>query len=292
MLEQENRRETRSMNDRASGSMSKSSKSVDHNYNLSNPSSRAPLPDYNKCHGCKKTYEKNQKKIQCGFCEFDYCMHCSVLNRSTFEALSGCEAASWYCPHCVHAIPGVKKLLVRVGNVENKCDDLNERVQTLENKDEVSADSVKGLLQEEMLEMKEIEGRRLNMICLNLQESRKSDLNERKEEDLELINNLMQNRMDLDPDEIKVNKLIRLGRRAVSKDGVIKSRPLRFTVELFEHKRIILKANSLLRSSDDSIFSNVYFTPDLTKNQRKIAFKLTVERRLREEKGEQNLKIT
>ena len=42
MFEQENRRETRSMNDKASASMSKSSKSVDHNYNLSNPSSRAP----------------------------------------------------------------------------------------------------------------------------------------------------------------------------------------------------------------------------------------------------------
>ena len=47
-----------------------------------------------------------------------------------------------------------------------------------------------------------------------------------------------------------------------------------------------------MRSSDDSIFSNVYFTPDLTKNQRKIAFELRVERRLREEKGEQNLKIS
>ena len=70
------------------------------------------------------------------------------------------------------------------------------------------------------------------------------------------------------------------------------SRPLRFTVELFEHKRDILKANSLLRTSGDSTFSNVYFTPDLTKNQLKIAYELRVERRLREGKGEQNLKIS
>ena len=165
-------------------------------------------------------------------------------------------------------------------------------MQTHENKDEISADSVKAQIQEEMLETKEIENRRLNMICLNLPESRKSDLNERKEEDLELLHKLMQNRMDLDPGVIKVNKLIRLGRRAVSEEGVIKSRPLSFSVELFEHKRDILKANSLLRTSGDSIFSNVYFTPDLTKNQRKIAHQLRVERRLREEKGEQNLKIS
>ena len=114
--------------------------------------------------------------------------------------------------------------------MENKYEDLNERVQTLENKDEISTDCVKAQIQKEMLETKEIESRRLNMICLNLPESRKSDLNERKEEDLELLHNLMQNRMDLDPGEIKVNKLIRLGQRAISEEGVIKSRPLRFTV--------------------------------------------------------------
>ena len=74
--------------------------------------------------------------------------------------------------------------------MENKCEDLNERVQTLENRDEISADCVKAQIQEEMLEMKEIESRRLNMVCLNLPESRKSDLNERKEEDLELLHNL------------------------------------------------------------------------------------------------------
>ena len=57
--------------------------------------------------------------------------------------------------------------------MEDKCESLDERVQSLENKEEVSADSVKSLLQEEILELKEIESRRLNMICLNLPESRK-----------------------------------------------------------------------------------------------------------------------
>ena len=65
--------------------------------------------------------------------------------------------------------------------------------------------------------------------------------------------------MDLDPGEIKVNKLVRLGRRAVSEEGVIKSRPLRFSIELFKHKRDILKAKSLLRSSGDSVFFKCIF---------------------------------
>ena len=85
---------------------------------------------------------------------------------------------------------------------------------------------------------------------------------------------------------------MRLG-RSDSKNGTIKCRPLRFTVNNFEHKRQILKASSLLRNSpSDDVFSNVYFTPDLTKNQRKVAYELRVERRSREEKGEDNLKIS
>ena len=102
--------------------------------------------------------------------------------------------------------------------------------------------------------------------------------------------------MNLDPEVIKVNKLlsvVRLGKREIRADGTVnKCRPLRFTLEMFDHKRQILKANSLLRSCTDVIFNNIYFTPDLTKNQRKQAFELRSERRKREEKGETNLKIS
>ena len=163
---------------------------------------------------------------------------------------------------------------------------------TLENNDQVSSVKVKNIVQEEVAELKEIESRRLNMICLNLPESKKIDLSERKQEDNELLVNLLQNRMEVDTDEITIDKLVRLG-RSDSKNGAIKCRPLRFTVNNFEHKRQILKASSLLRNSPtDDVFSNVYFTPDLTKNQRKVAYELRVERRSREENGEDNLKIS
>ena len=89
--------------------------------------------------------------------------------------------------------------------------------------------------------------------------------------------------MDLDQDIIVVNKLVKLGRREISPNGPIKCRPMRFTVDLFDHKRQILKANSLLRNCEEDIFSNIYFTPDLTKNQRKQAYELRSERRSREQ---------
>ena len=103
---------------------------------------------------------------------------------------------------------------------------------------------------------------------------------------------MLENKINLEPFVITVNKLVRIGRREINSDGTVKCRLLRFTVDVFDQKRQILKANSLLRSCENDIFSTIYFTPDLTKIQRKRAFDLRTERRLREEKGERNLKIS
>ena len=272
---------------------------VDHSYmkmsdksKPSTPAQKSQQSLFEKCNSCVKPFEKQQKKIRCGFCELPYCNHCSSLTRSVFEALTSCDNASWYCNHCVHAVPGVQKLLIRVGNVEEKCESLNKRVESLESKTCVSPEIVKDLISEEFTELKEIESRKLNLICLNLPESNRAETVARQQEDVDFLVNLLENKMNLDPDDIKVNKLVRLGRREMNSDGTVKCRPLRFTIDVFNHKRQILTANSLLRSCDDDIFGNIYFTPDLTKTQRKKAYELRTERRLREERGERNLKIS
>ena len=94
-----------------------------------------------------------------------YCNVCSGLNRNAFDALSTCVNASWYCTHCAHAVPGVQKLLIRVGNVEQKYEELNTRVESLVSRDSSSSENVKEMILEEMAELKDIEGRRLNIIC-------------------------------------------------------------------------------------------------------------------------------
>ena len=53
-----------------------------------------------------------------------------------------------------------------------------------------------------------------------------------------------------------------------------------------------MRSNSKLRNSANAVYTNIYFTPDLTKNQRKQAYELRVERRSREENGETDLKIS
>ena len=65
----------------------------------------------------------------------------------------------------------------------------------------------------------------------------------------------MQNRMDLDPGVMKVNKLIRLGRRAVSEEGVIKSRPSDFQLSYLNTNGTYKRQTVCkLRTSGDSIF--------------------------------------
>ena len=86
---------------------------------------------------------------------------------------------------------------------------------------------------------------------------------------------------------------MRLGKRSEIMNQSIKCRPLRFSLRSFQVKRELLKASMALRETYDEIFSNIYFTLDLTKCQRAEAFKLREERRCRtNELYESNLKIS
>ena len=58
-----------------------------------------------------------------------------------------------------------------------------------------------------------------------------------------------------------------------------KFRPLRFSVNNLQTKGKLLKASIALRLCEDELFSNIYFTPDLTQKQREEAFQLREEKR-------------
>ena len=270
---------------------------ADHTYMKLTEGTKQPTPlklqnMTDKCNNCVKSFTRHSKRITCGFCELPYCCQCSNLTKNAFEALAVCDTATWYCSHCINAVPGVKKLLFRLGNVEEMCESIDKRVKSLESKDYVTVSKVKDLVHDEMSEIKEIESRKLNLICLNLPESNGTDNSARQQEDHDFLRNLMETKMNLDPELITVHNVVRLGKREIRPDGTAKCRPIRFKVDMFDYKRQILKSNTLLRNCADEIFSNIYFTPDLTKNQRKEAFDLRTERRKREEKGERNLKIS
>ena len=68
--------------------------------------------------------------------------------------------------------------------------------------------------------------------------------------------------------------MFRLGAAPRDRD---KSRPVRFTVKDLDSKKRVLDSTKNLKNVVG--YSNVYFTPDLTRNQRKIAFELRQEKK-------------
>ena len=118
---------------------------------------------------------------------------------------------------------------------------------------------MKYLIREEVAELKEIESRKLNLICLNLPESNRTETVARQlpgNKKMEISVSICK-KTELIPDDIKVNKLVRLGRIELNSDGTVKCRSLRFLVDTFDYKGQILTANSLLRSCDDDLFGSI-----------------------------------
>ena len=111
--------------------------------------------------------------------------------------------------------------------------------------------------------------------------------------DLEKINLLLDGPLKLDRDDCQVQEPVRLGTYKIAKPNEPqKPRPIKFTVKNFESKNKILKANAELRKETGDL-KNIYFTPDLTKTQRKEAFLLR--EKLRYQKNvlnKKNLKIS
>ena len=93
----------------------------------------------------------------------------------------------------------MQEVLIRLGNVEERCESLHQRVESLESKEYVSADKVNDMVHEEMSEAKEIESRRLNVIFLNMPESRKPDNSDRLVEDQDFLKKPYGNKDELGP---------------------------------------------------------------------------------------------
>ena len=79
--------------------------------------------------------------------------------------------------------------------------------------------------------MREIEGRRLNLMVFNLSESKMKDVKDRQLEDAEFLQNLLEQNMNLDLSDLEVVKPVRVGRRELVNGEVKIVRPMRITVK-------------------------------------------------------------
>ena len=261
-------------------------------------------PETAPCYSCKKLLPKSSEGVCCNFCEHWYCVKCSHLKKVVYQALKGSpDSLMLFCQSCLTAFPGVKKVMVQLGSLEDKYEKLDERVKNLETRPK-PIDNISDIVRDEVKELQDIEMRRLHMVCFNLPESENLDPDERKHEDKERLKSLIDNDMKLSDKNIIVENPIRLGKKMYvddpqsnvgssnhsSKKG---NRPLRFKVDKFEDKRLILQANAELKNSDDNNLSKIFVTPDQRRRQREESFKLREELPYRKLVGkEKNLKIS
>ena len=214
----------------------------------------------------------------CKLCECNYCRPClKIEKKQCLMVFSQCLVSLGFFDKC-QSVPGVHKMLVRIGNVEERQDQLEERVSKIE-KDQMTNESVKEILQKELEEIKEIEGRKMNIVVLIFR-SKREDIQYSQSENKNFLVSLFETKLDHPVSPSEIIKPVRLGTWKES-NGTLKCRPLRFTVSNLEMKRQLLKASMALIKSEDDLFSNIDLTPDLTQKQREEAFKLREQKRYR-----------
>ena len=137
------------------------------------------------CHGCKKKISKNGNGVCCNFCEHWYCLTCSKLKKVVYQALKESpDSLMWFCISCITTFPGVKKMMVKVTSLEEKYDKLDERVTKIEDQPN-TVENIEEIVRQEVREIKDIEARRLHLVCFSLPESLNQDSEIRKMDDEE-----------------------------------------------------------------------------------------------------------
>ena len=68
------------------------------------------------CKKCEQAINKGLS-VKCSLCEAQFCRSCTKIDKVIFDAICANQGISWFCESC-QTVPGVWKLLVRIGNIE------------------------------------------------------------------------------------------------------------------------------------------------------------------------------
>ena len=238
------------------------------------------LPSY-ECTDCKKMVYSVDSPAVCDFCENKYCFKCSsVSSKEVYQQLGSCKNENemfWFCRHCRISFSGVKKMLCRVTKLEQTQADFTEMQEKLVKKVDDLENKVDEKIKEALLEQKERENRKLNIMCFGLSESEKETPEDRHNEDCEQLNYIVESVMELENhDSLFTAKPVRIGPRKP-----VKCRPVHLTIESIERmKKVLEAARTKVRNSDSALVRNVYFHSDLIKTQRNEAYERRERKRL------------
>ena len=134
-----------------------------------------------------------------------------------FDGIQSMPGLTWFYGKC-QSILGVHKMLVRIGNVEERKDQLEERVSKIE-KDQMTNESVKEILRKELEEIKETKCRKMDIVCFNIPESKQEDIRYGQSKDKDFLVSLFETKLDHPVSPTEIIKPVRLGARKGSSAG-------------------------------------------------------------------------
>lgn len=223
------------------------------------------------------------------------------MTANTYDAIcksSQEEGITWFYMHCRISFNGVTKITTKINKIEQTQKEIMASVQQLQNKvseesqaSGVSKKVVEDMVREEFEEQKRIEDRKLNIMCFGIEESKSINLEARKKEDDNIVNDMIHEVLG-EEEDCNFSKLIRIGRPIREEnetDGIEgdqvgnaeyndiggsqvmrkRIRPIRLTFDNMEKKKKVLDApRESINESRTGRYKYIFFQQDLTWKQR------------------------
>lgn len=176
---------------------------------------------------------------------------------------------------------------VDIGEVQKICDSLQSAADVRDCVEGV----VKSKLEEDKYEEQEIEYRKTSVIIHGISESVAETPDDRIDNDLLQVAAML---VELKTPEVKVEKIIRLGKRSPesnSDDDPPKPRPIKAILDSEENKILVIRNAKNLRRAKEGGWEKVFVHQDLTPKQREARNLLVQELKARVAQGETDLTI-
>ena len=231
------------------------------------------------CAQCECVFKKSQKSMNCHVCKYWFCLDCSHVSAKLYDALKNEPSTKnlpFNCDGCTRVLPKLTEFASALGIQKQQIEKCEKKVEDLKS----SMEKVIAVKVEEAIkQFKEREDRKCNIIMHNIPEPQ-AECVDKKEEDGSKILHVLD---VMGCRDVRIKHFVRLGTPGA------KARLIKVQLGSVAEKHQVLGNTKKLRTKDGEEYvhkwSNVYITPDQTKEERECSMKLKKEldRRRKEE---------
>ena len=252
------------------------------------------------------TNMKNELTIECSDCKAEWHLKCCGLEGLTKKPISSLEIKGWKCPICfepaIHVQQAKKstpvlsqdtvnnivtivnstieanlKQLLSPENLTEERTTITDDFQLVQSRKR--ARSFQKVLNDQEEEKILIEKKKDNLIIYGMPESNHEDKKSEMLEDFRRLKKTYEEKAELQKEDIK--HITRIGIK-----GNGKIRPIQITLSSQEKRKELLTNNMNLKLLEEHVSTNIYVSPDRTRNQRDADKELRTELKRRKNLGE------